>query len=196
MRVRPESRRGAAERSNISNSVETSSPRGEGVFCLWFEKLRYPTGVRPLLIEAAARRKRIERRFVDALEGARFAEVVLPILDYVDAYATVAGRDNAKQAYRFVDRDGELVALRSDFTPMVARSLAPTIAREQLPLRVFYRGDVIRCDRTRLGSNREMFQIGAELIGDDSVEADVEMLKRQRDRKPDSQSGWSASSRQ
>lgn len=140
-------------------------------------QLRYPTGVRPLLVDAAARRRRIEQRFVETLETAGFAEVILPILDYVDVYAPVMPRDAAKRMYRFVDRDGDLVALRSDFTPMVARALAASMAPDELPLRVYYRGDVIRCDRTRLGANREMFQIGAEIVGDASVDADVEILQ-------------------
>ena len=140
-------------------------------------QLRYPTGVRPLLIEAAARRKRIEERFVKRLEAAGFSEVILPILDYVDVYAEVTPGDAARRTYRFIDRQGDLVALRSDFTPMLARALAPAITADDLPLRVYYRGDVIRCDATRLGANREMFQIGAEIIGDDSLACDVEILK-------------------
>ena len=137
---------------------------------------RYPTGVQPLLIEQTARRRRIEARFVQVLERAGFAEVVLPIIDYAEPYALLQARDASRQSYRFIDREGELVAIRSDFTPMVARALAPSIEQAGLPLRVFYRGDVIRCDDSRLGANREMFQIGAEIIGDDSTAADVEIL--------------------
>jgi ATP phosphoribosyltransferase regulatory subunit HisZ len=132
--------------------------------------------VRPLLIEAAARRKRIEQRFVERLDAAGFSEVILPILDYVDAYAALNGPEANRRTYRFTDRDGELVALRSDFTPIVARALAPSIDDGTLPLRVYYRGDVIRCDRSRLGAHREMFQIGAEIIGDASLDCDVEVL--------------------
>jgi ATP phosphoribosyltransferase regulatory subunit HisZ len=138
---------------------------------------RYPTGARPLLIEETARRRRIESRFVDVLESAGFAEVVLPILDFAEPYAGLTGRAAARQSYRFTDREGELVAIRSDFTPMVARALAPTLPQTPLPLRVFYRGDVIRCEASRLGTNRELFQIGAEVIGDPSVETDVEILR-------------------
>ncbi len=138
-------------------------------------KFRYPTGARPLLIEETARRRAIESRFVALLESAGFAEVVLPIIDFAEPYVGVTERDAAKQSYRFTDRDGELVAIRSDFTPMVARALAPSLNGQ--PLRVFYRGDVIRCQSTRLGANREMFQIGAELVGDASAEADVAMLQ-------------------
>jgi len=140
-------------------------------------KLRYPTGVRTLLIDETARRRRTEARFVGALERAEFDEVILPIIDYAEPYAPFIDRDAARQSYRFVDREGDIVAIRSDFTPMVARALAPSMTADDLPLRVFYRGDVIRCEASRLGMNRELFQIGAEIIGDDSVEADVEMLQ-------------------
>ncbi|HEX2059846.1 MAG TPA: ATP phosphoribosyltransferase regulatory subunit [Thermoanaerobaculia bacterium] len=138
-------------------------------------KFRYPTGARPLLIEETARRRRIESRFVALLEEAGFAEIVLPIIDFAEPYIAVTEKSAARQSYRFTDREGELVAIRSDFTPMVARALAPSIDGE--PLRVFYRGDVIRCEATRLGTNRELFQIGAELVGDASAEADLEILK-------------------
>lgn len=140
-------------------------------------RFRYPTGARPLLIEETARRKRIESRIVTMLESAGFAEVTLPIIDYSEPYAEVVGAAATKQSYRFVDREGELVAVRSDFTPMIARALAPAIAQTDLPLQVFYRGDVVRCEVSRLGVNREMFQIGAEIIGDGSAAADASVLR-------------------
>lgn len=139
-------------------------------------KFRYPTGARPLLIEETARRRRIEARFVSLLEEAGFAEIVLPIIDFAEPYAGITARETAKQSYRFTDRDGELVAVRSDFTPMVARALAPSL-NGNLPLKVFYRGDVIRCGPTRLGTNRELFQIGAEIVGDASVDAEIALLQ-------------------
>ena len=159
-------------------------------------KPRYPTGVHPLLVEETARRRRIEARFVDAFDAAGFDEVVLPIIDYVEPYAALVDSAAAKQSYRFVDREGDLVAIvrvvggsgcvdregdlvaiRADFTPMVARALAPSITDEQLPLRIYYRGDVIRVEASRLGANRELFQIGAEIVGDQSIDADVAMLR-------------------
>src|SRR2546421_7713976 len=59
---------------------------------------------------------------------------------------------------------------------MLAREPAPAFRDEELPLRLFYRGDVIRCEASRLGVNRELFQIGAEVVGDSSVEADIDTL--------------------
>ena len=138
-------------------------------------RLRYPTGVRPLLIEETARRRRAESRVVSVLKREGFDEVVLPIIDYAEPYGT--GEIEARTTYRFIDRDGELVAIRSDFTPLVARALAPSITAETLPLRVFYRGDVIRYEASRLGANREIFQIGAEIVGDETVQADIAVLR-------------------
>jgi ATP phosphoribosyltransferase regulatory subunit len=140
-------------------------------------KPRYPTGVHPLLAEETARRRRIEARFVEAFNAAGFQEVILPIIDYVEPYASLVDSAAAKQSYRFVDREGDLVAIRADFTPMVARALAPSITDDQLPLRLYYRGDVIRVEASRLGANRELFQIGAEIVGDDSIDPDVAMLR-------------------
>lgn len=144
-------------------------------------KFRYPTGTRPLLIEETARRRRIESRFVELLERDGFAEVVLPILDFAEPYREVTERRAERQTYRFTDRDGELVALRSDFTPMLARALAPSLSATELPLRAFYRGDVVRCESTRLGAERELFQIGAEIVGDASLECDLAILRLVRD---------------
>lgn len=139
------------------------------------KQLRYPTGVRPLLVAESARRRRAETRVVSVLERAGFDEVILPIIDYAEPYAAT-GAVESRRTYRFIDRDGDLVAIRSDFTPIVARALAPSLAGSQLPLRVFYRGDVIRYQPSRLGTNREMFQVGAEIIGDRWVQADIEAL--------------------
>ena len=111
---------------------------------------------------------------VSVLEREGFEEIILPLIDYDEPYAAVA-TVAAQQTYRFVDRDGELVSIRSDFTPLVARALAPTVSDGE-PLRVFYRGDVIRYLPSRLGARREMFQVGAELVGDGSVEADAAVL--------------------
>lgn len=135
---------------------------------------RYPTGARPLLVEETARRRRVEALFTSVLEREQFAEITLPIIDFAEPYAQ-AGGASARDSYRFTDRDGELVAIRSDFTPMVARALAPALTT--LPLRVFYRGDVVRCSAPRLGASRELFQIGAEIVGDATADADAAILR-------------------
>lgn len=134
-----------------------------------------PIGVAALLFESARRRRAAEGRLVDLFEGGGYAEVILPILDYLEPYESLLTAASRAELYRFIDRDGEQLALRADFTPMLARLLAPRLSAFKLPLRVFYRGDVIRYEEERAGRQRELYQIGAELLGvaDDSAEREI-----------------------
>jgi ATP phosphoribosyltransferase regulatory subunit len=78
---------------------------------------------------------------------------------------------------RFVDQDGRLVALRADFTSSIARIAATKLADVPVPLRLSYAGKVYRQTLEGGGHRREVFQLGAELIGDASAEADVEIIR-------------------
>ncbi len=136
-----------------------------------------PTGVAALLFESARRRRGAEERLVARLEEAGYAEVILPILDYLEPYESLLTPATRGELYRFVDRDGELLALRADFTPMLARLLAPRLASLELPLRLYYRGDVIRYQEERAGRAREFYQLGAELLGLAGERAEREVLR-------------------
>ena len=134
-----------------------------------------PIGVAALLFESARRRREAEGRLVALFEKAGYAEVILPILDYLEPYEALLTAASRSELYRFIDRDGEQLALRADFTPMLARVLAPRLGALELPLRVFYRGDVIRYEEERAGRQREFYQVGAELLGlaDESAEREI-----------------------
>jgi len=135
-----------------------------------------PTGVAALLFDAARRRRDLETRIVEALEEAGYGEVILPILDYLEPYRSLLPAASRRELYRFVDRDGETIALRSDFTPMLARLLAPRLGSMQLPLRLYYRGDVVRYHEEQAGRMREFYQVGAEILGVEEAAADREAL--------------------
>ena len=139
-----------------------------------------PAGVSALLFESARRRRDLEHRLVSQLEGRAFEEVVLPVLDYVEPYERLGS--SPEELYRFVDRDGELLALRADPTPMLARVVAPILETPDLPLRLFYLGDVVRYRRSLAGQMREQYQLGVEILDDpgDSyfeTERDQELLE-------------------
>ncbi|HEX7182744.1 MAG TPA: ATP phosphoribosyltransferase regulatory subunit [Thermoanaerobaculia bacterium] len=135
-----------------------------------------PTGVAALLFESARQRRKTEERLVALLQGAGYSEVILPILDYLEPYEALLTPASRSELYRFIDRDGEQLALRADFTPMLARLLAPRLAGMPLPLRVYYRGDVVRYEEERAGRQREFYQVGAELLGIAGEAAEREIL--------------------
>lgn len=136
-----------------------------------------PTGVTALLFDAARRRRELEARLAGRLQESGYSEVILPIVDYLEPYEPFLTAKSRRELYRLVDRDGEPLALRADFTPMLARLLAPRLPALELPLRLFYRGDVVRYQEERAGRQREFYQLGAELLGLDEPAADSEILR-------------------
>lgn len=136
-----------------------------------------PTGVAALLFEGARKRRRLEEILVRHLEEAGFSEAILPVVDFLEPYDQLLSPSRRAELYRFVDRDGELLALRADFTPMLARLLAPRLASLELPLRLFYRGDVLRYQEERAGRSREFYQLGAEVLGLPGEEGELETLR-------------------
>lgn len=126
-----------------------------------------PTGVAALFFESARKRRQLENQIVDQLEKDGFGEVILPVVDYLEPYEAMPRSIRTSDLYRFVDRDGEVLALRSDFTPMVARLIVPRLASYELPLKLFYRGDVLRYQEERAGRQREFYQLGGEVLSRD-----------------------------
>lgn len=135
-----------------------------------------PAGVSALFFESAARLRRLEGLLANELEARNYREAVLPMVDYFEPYEPLLAPAARAELYRFADRDGELLALRSDFTPMLARLLAPHLDGLALPLRLFYRGDVVRCPERGAAGEVEQHQIGGELLG---AAADGTTLERE-----------------
>jgi ATP phosphoribosyltransferase regulatory subunit len=135
-----------------------------------------PRGVQALLFDAADRRRRAEEGVVGVLREAGLREVILPVLDYADPYAGVTAEGD-ERLYRFLDREGQTLALRADFTPMAARVVAPRLGELGGRASLFYRGDVVRDEETGVGRPREFAQVGAERYGDARFEADEAMLR-------------------
>ena len=82
----------------------------------------------------------------------------------------------SKDLYKFFDKEGNTLVLRPDITPSIARVAATLFGEEDLQIRLCYTGNTFINHSNNQGRLREVTQMGAELIGDDSVEADAEML--------------------
>jgi len=132
-----------------------------------------PPGVQCFVGEEARRRRRIEERVLRVFEGWDFEEIIPPLFDYADVFA-----DGALEArtYSFVGRDGSLLALRPDFTSLLAKIAAGRLAERPAPIRLYYSGEVLRYEPPRAGSQSELFQMGLEHLGGDALSADAEVL--------------------
>jgi ATP phosphoribosyltransferase regulatory subunit len=78
--------------------------------------------------------------------------------------------------FKFFDRDNNTLVLRPDMTPAVARCVAKYFADEQMPLRLCYLERTFKNNSSYQGRLKERSESGAELIGDDSADADAEVI--------------------
>lgn len=136
-----------------------------------------PPGALDLTGDAARRRRALQRAAVAVLERAGYEELLPPTFEYEDTFLRAGGTGVAERLLRFPDRDGRILALRYDFTSSIARIAATTFAGASPPLRLSYSGRVYRQEPERGGRPRETLQVGAELLGEGSLEADVEIVR-------------------
>src|SRR5689334_1634662 len=135
--------------------------------------VQVPSGVQCFVGEEARRRRAVERRVVAVFEESGYEEIIPPLFDYADAFGDSALEG---KTYSFVGRDGSLVALRPDFTSLVAKIAAGRLADRRPPLRLFYSGEVLRYEPPKAGRQSELYQMGLEHLGGDPRGADAEIL--------------------
>ena len=136
-----------------------------------------PPGALDLTGEAVRRRRSLQRITMGALEGAGYEELIPPTFEYEDTFVRAGGPEVAERLVRFPDRDGRILALRYDFTASLARVAATTFSDTGRTLRLCYSGKVFRQDPERGGRPREMLQVGAELLGQGDLAADIEIVR-------------------
>jgi len=100
-----------------------------------------------------------------------------PCLETIELYAAKSGEELVKeQAFVFPDRSGELIALRPELTPTLARMVAAQQKTLTFPLRWWSFGPFWRYERPQKGRSREFFQWNIDLIGVKGVAADAELI--------------------
>lgn len=140
-------------------------------------KGQLPYGVGDLFFEYAAQQRALESRLRRVFATWAYAEIISPTLEYADVVSGPAGSQLASNIMRFVDRNGETLALRPDLTIPTARAVATKLYDQPLPLRLCYIGSVFRYEDPQAGRRREFTQAGFELIGAGTVAADAEVLQ-------------------
>jgi len=135
-----------------------------------------PRGAKDILPREAYVKSRLEQRAAAYLESWGYARVYTPTFEFFDAIAQGDGPVLADSLYRFVDRDGAALALRPDMTIPIARMVATRYQPEDMPLRLYYVGNVFRYAEPQAGRYREFTQVGVELIGAAGPRADAEVV--------------------
>lgn len=136
-----------------------------------------PTGLEDALPVRAAAITRAMRQVLDAMDSHGYDRVRPPLVEFE---ASLSGRMKGvatRRMVRFTDPESlRTLALRSDMTVQVGRIAATSLRAAPRPLRLAYAGDIALLSADQLDPARQRLQMGAELVGSDSVEAVSEVL--------------------
>ncbi|MBI5182059.1 MAG: ATP phosphoribosyltransferase regulatory subunit [Nitrospirae bacterium] len=136
-----------------------------------------PKGVGTFFPERAAKKRWVEESLLSVFLKWGFQEIVTPGFEYLDVLSEGLDEELIDKSYKFVDRGtGRILVLRPDITSQIARIAATSLAEKPGPMRICYSANVFRYEEEHAGRQREIFQIGGELLGIDLPEADAEMI--------------------
>ena len=128
-----------------------------------------------MLPDEAAERELLVARISEALAAWGYARVETPVVERMEVLEAAAGRLEGT-AFRLVDLDGRLLALRPDLTVPIARLVSSRLADQPGPYRLRYVGDAFREHESLRGQARQFTQAGVELIGVAGPAADAEVI--------------------
>ncbi|WP_417613657.1 ATP phosphoribosyltransferase regulatory subunit [Parasphingorhabdus sp.] len=136
-----------------------------------------PEGFHDALPPYAEAASRLERDVLDTLASHGYARVTPPLAEYEDGLTERMHGASRSDLMRMVDPISQrTLALRPDMTMQIGRIAATSLAERPRPLRLSYSGQVLKLRSGQLQPERSRLQIGAELIGTDSVVAASEIV--------------------
>lgn len=136
-----------------------------------------PNGLGDVLPDETIRRRHIINSIMDSFDRFGYADVSPPLVEYEDTLlADGPGAALADNTFRLMDPvTRRMLALRSDMTAQIARIATSRMGHIPRPLRLSYHGHVMRINPDPVNPERQLVQIGAELIGATTIHHDAEV---------------------
>ncbi|HBA69094.1 MAG TPA: ATP phosphoribosyltransferase regulatory subunit [Lachnospiraceae bacterium] len=134
-----------------------------------------PEGVRDIYGEEYAKKLKTESLILEKIHSYGYQDIQTPTFEFFDVFSKEVGTTPSKELYKFFDKEGNTLVLRPDFTPSIARCAVKYFWDEDVPIRFCYVGNTFINNSNLQGKLKEVTQMGAELIGESSAEADGEM---------------------
>ena len=138
--------------------------------------LHTPDGVRDIYGVECTRKAAIQNRILEIFHLYGYQDIETPTFEFFDIFNESRGSVKAKEMFKFFDRDNHTLVLRPDETPAIARCVTKYFTEEDMPLRLCYLERTFINNTSYQGRLKEAAQTGVELIGDDSSDADAEIL--------------------
>lgn len=135
-----------------------------------------PEGVRDIYNGECRQKLALQKQLLSVLDLYGYQPIETPGFEFLDVFSKDKGSVSDREMFKFFDRDNNTLVLRPDMTPAIARCSAKYFMDETMPLRLCYLERMYINNTSYQGRFKESTQTGAELIGDDSSDADAEMI--------------------
>lgn len=135
-----------------------------------------PRGMRDFYPEDMKWRNKVFNAFKEAGEAAGFAPYDACVVENYDLLVRKAGEEVGEQIYHFLDKSDRHLALRAEMTPTLARMVAQRQKELSFPLKWTTVAQCFRYERMTKGRKREHYQWNIDIIGEDSILAEVEVI--------------------
>ncbi|MCI8297424.1 MAG: ATP phosphoribosyltransferase regulatory subunit [Lachnospiraceae bacterium] len=135
-----------------------------------------PEGVRDIYDAECLQKLKVQEQILKVLHLYGYRHIETPSFEFFDIFSKDRGSVSSQEMFKFFDRDNETLVLRPDMTPAIARCVSKYFADETMPLRLCYLERTFTNNTSYQGRLKEATQTGAEMIGDDSSDADGEMI--------------------
>ena len=137
--------------------------------------LHTPEGVRDIYGSEFVQKFELQQLLYHVLAERGYQGIETPTFEFFDVFSREVGTVPSRELYKFFDKEGNTLALRPDMTPSIARAVSKYF-HDETPIRLCYMGNTfINYDKYQ-GRLKETTQLGAELMGEERVSADVELL--------------------
>ena len=138
--------------------------------------LHTPGGVKDSYGAECANKLEVQANVHQILSSYGFRDIETPTFEYFDIFKKERGSVASNEMFKFFDRSNNTLVLRPDVTPSIARCVAKYFRDEDMQIRLCYTANTFVNVGQYKGKLQEVTQVGAELMNDDSSDADAEMV--------------------
>ena len=135
-----------------------------------------PEGVRDIYNGECSQKRALQEKLHHVFHQYGYQDIETPTFEFFEVFSREVGTIPSRELYKFFDREGNTLVLRPDFTPSVSRACATYFSPESEVVSLCYTGNTFINNSSFRGRLKESTQMGVERIGDNSPEADAEIL--------------------
>ena len=135
-----------------------------------------PEGVRDIYNGECSQKRNLQKKIQQVFCMYGYEDIETPSFEYFEVFSREVGTIPSGDLYKFFDREGNTLVLRPDFTPSVSRACATYFSPDKEIVTLSYTGNTFINSSSLRGRMKETTQMGVERIGDESAEADAEIL--------------------